>query len=199
MPFATTTLWWLVVYSLALAICVLKSKFMEVNTLRHLLSSYKRSSSTRLSKLRRNWGGWLRIWWNFLYIKIWVKIFLGSVYILCSTYNIQHCYIIYRNQPKEVFVQRRPLVRNTFDPNTCWHLWSLLVLHPEKRRMFIMGLHMCKYFNSILHKSSWVAWVISEFGKNVKNSHYKELAGNYCFFSHNSQVFFALGIQIFEL
>ena len=45
-----------------------------------------------------------------------------------------------------------------------------------------MGLHMCRYFNSILCKSSWVALVISELGKNVKKSHYKELAGDYCFF-----------------
>ena len=104
--------------------------------------------------------------------------------------------LIQKNQPRKVLVRRRPLVRNTFDPNTCWHLWSLLVLYPEKRRMFIIGLHMCRYFNSILCKSSWVAWVISEFGKNVKNSHYKELAGDYCFFLITVKFFCSWGSDI---
>ena len=44
-----------------------------------------------------------------------------------------------------------------------------------------MGLHMCGYFMSIICKISRIAEVAAEFRENVKNSHYKELAG-YIFF-----------------
>ena len=39
--------------------------------------------------------------------------------------------ISYKYQPRKALVQWRLLIRNIFGPNTCWHLWSLLVLHPK--------------------------------------------------------------------
>ena len=55
------------------------------------------------------------------------------------------------------------------------------MLYPRKRKMFIMGLHMCGYFMSIICKISRIAEVAAEFRENVKNSHYKELAGDIVF------------------
>ena len=128
----------------------------------------------------RTWSYYIDIWLFDRESYIFFFLLFGNfnrnfqVQLTTKLHNEKTTTVCIENQPRKVLVRRRPLVRNTFDPNTCWHLWSLLVLHPEKRQMFIMGLHMCRYFNAILRKSSWVAaGVISEFGKNFKNSHYK--------------------------